>query len=208
MTPLAQQQYAPIYISAPWHPKFMSIPKDKRLAAFGLWVAAVCWCQAYRTDGRLCDEQLEAVFPCRDDQRDVLKQILTDAGLFDVIEDGIFIHDYLEHNRSTEEIEAARDKMREGGSKGGKASGVTRRKGAGSPPSKPTLQASNEASCSEVLEVRAVSEVRDVQCGSRDNGGTCLKTWEPCTHCSSPDPVSALAETFGDVQVLDQKESA
>lgn len=158
------EAYAAVYASAPWHPKFLSVPKDKRLAAFGFWSATLAWCQLHRTDGVLSGEQLEAVIPCRDDQREVIVPMLVSAGLFEATHDGIRVHDYLDWNKSAQEIQARREAQSAGGRKGGRRSGETRR----SMTLKPNLQGSPEKSGEERAEEEA-SRVSDdpscLQCG-------------------------------------------
>lgn len=154
--------YAAVYTDLAAHRKVRAIPETDRLAAVGFYVLALALCQALRSDGFIATFQLAAVAPCPETEAQRFSGVLVSVGLFDAVADGVQVHDYLDHNKSRDEIEAAREAMSKGGSKGGKRSAETRReKGEqqegekeGSPPLKPTL----EASCSAVREVRAVKE--------------------------------------------------
>jgi hypothetical protein len=135
-----QEAYAAIYISLPWSRKVLSIPESDRLAALGFYAATLALCQSYRTDGHVPTEQLAAVIACPEPDRKRLTDALIAVHLFDVADDGIQVHDYLDHNNSRAEIEAARAAMSEGGRKGGRAAGKYRPK----VPLKPPPEGSTE----------------------------------------------------------------
>jgi len=156
--------YAAIYATLLWHHKVLALSDDDRLAAFGFYCACCAYCQVNRTDGFLAYAQLVAVFPCTDDERKRYTSALTAVRLFDDVDGGIEVHDYLDHNSSRQQIENGRKGMSDGGRKGGIASGETRRR----QPLKPTLegsaeqssteQSSTEQKCAVEEEVRADSE--------------------------------------------------
>lgn len=112
---MSRLAYAAIQGTAPWHRKFLAIPEQKRLAAFGFWAATIAYCELHRNDGQLHDAHLVAIFPCNEAQRECIVGLLVDVGLFDRTDEGVDVHDYLEHNRSAAQIEAARQAMSEGG---------------------------------------------------------------------------------------------
>jgi hypothetical protein len=153
MSPKLRDIYAAVSVTLPWHRKVLGIPEADRLAAFGLFVATLALCQSYRNDGHVPSEQMAAVFPCPEPDRKRLTAALLTVHLFDEEPGGVVVHDYLDFNKSKDEIERAHEAMSEGGRMGGKASGQARAKGGGkgggkdvSPPLKPTL----EAPCSAV----------------------------------------------------------
>ena len=104
---VTREAYAAVYISAPWHRKVLAIPESDRVAAFGFYAATLALCQSYRNDGHLPAEQLAAVIACPDSERKRLTDALTAVHLFDKTPAGIQVHDFLDHNSSREEIEAA-----------------------------------------------------------------------------------------------------
>jgi len=185
MTPkINQEAYAAIYISLPWCRKVLSIPECDRLAALGFYAATLALCQSYRTDGHVPTEQLAAVIACPEADRKRLTDALIAVHLFDVVDDGIQVHDYLDHNNSKAEIEAARSAMSVGGRKGGIRSGQTR----GSRPLKPTLEGSTEIG--EIDEIgeelgalpsRAVAgRPHDPECPDCEGTGIRTRDGQPC----------------------------
>ncbi len=154
---VTREAYAAVYISAPWHRKVLAIPESDRVAAFGFYAATLALCQSYRNDGHLPAEQLAAVIACPDSERKRLTDALTAVHLFDKTPAGIQVHDFLDHNSSREEIEAAHSAMREGGRRGGVRSGQAR---AGSPTSKATFEGSTERSSAEIAVKRSAEASR------------------------------------------------
>lgn len=69
--------------------------------AFGVYVAGLCHSNLHRTDGFIPTLALNSFIHVK--QRNVLKA-LTEAGLWHVAEGGFEIHDYLEHQASSEQI--------------------------------------------------------------------------------------------------------
>jgi hypothetical protein len=174
---MASEAYAAIYASLPFHKKVRTIPAADRLAAFGYYVAVCVYCQTYRTDGFVAHEQLVAVFPCTEEERTGYTSILVRVGLFDEVEDGVEVHGYLSVNKSREQIEAAHDRMSEGGRKGGRKAGRNRP----SLPLNPTPEGSIEESRAEVAVKRSAEQRRDVAGAARN----------------APDPACALCEGSG-----------
>ncbi len=81
------------------------------LEAVGLWARALAYASRYLTDGKVDHEWLESRVPPKD-RREKLLNSLVDAGLFDLREDGIWIHDYLDYNPSKESVEERRERDR------------------------------------------------------------------------------------------------
>lgn len=82
------------------HPKIGGLPDG----AFRLWVQGLAYCQKFLTDGFVGDlaiRGLHAYSPKR-------RALLVAAGLWDLSESGIRVHDYLEWNDSREHVTAAR----------------------------------------------------------------------------------------------------
>ena len=152
MSPKSNREaYAAVYISLPWSRKVLAIPESDRLAALGFYAATLALCQSYRNDGYIPTEQLAAVIACSDVDRKRLAKALIAVHLFDAVNGGIQVHDFLDHNSSKAEIEAARAAMSEGGRKGGKLAGAGRPK----VPLSPTPKGSTEID--EIGEERSAS---------------------------------------------------
>jgi hypothetical protein len=180
------EAYGRIRASAPFHRKMQAIEGGKRAAAFGFWVAAIVYCETFRTDGFISDGELARVFPCHsDEQLRALVKLLTDARLFDREENAIRVHDYLDWNRSKDEIEGGRERMADGGRK----SGATRRRKSppaheshtSKVPSEGTFRRLPEQSREERAE-EETSRVRD-ESSCPDCSGTGAVNGEACAWC-------------------------
>lgn len=82
------------------HPKIGGLPDG----AFRLWVQGLAYCQKFLTDGFISDlavSGLQAFSPKR-------KAALITAALWDGVEAGIHVHDFLDWNDSREHVTAAR----------------------------------------------------------------------------------------------------
>lgn len=114
-----EEPYAQIVVSLPWHDKVCDMPEEARAAAFGLYCASVCFCQDKLTDGRIRRVELAKVFPVSDAHH--LADVLIGVGLFDQDAEAYYVHDYLDWNRSREEVLGLRSKRIESGRAGGLA---------------------------------------------------------------------------------------
>lgn len=101
----------------PDHPKAVGLPLD----AAGLWLCGLCYANRQRTDGHV-PRGVAARFGAG--AADAAVRALVDAGLW--IEDaaGWRIHDYLDYQRSREEIERAAAAARSNGRLGGRPRGA------------------------------------------------------------------------------------
>ena len=100
----------------PWVKLEDRFPSHRKVAllsdrAFRLHVSAICWCAENLTDGRVSDRELPLVAHIRGIKA-TAKQ-LEDAGLWDRVEGGWEIHDYLDYNPSREQVTAERKKNAE-----------------------------------------------------------------------------------------------
>jgi len=86
-------------------------------AASWLWLCALGHAQEGLTDGVVATESLPFL-GVKDYKK--LSKILVKVGLFDVIPGGFQIHDYLEHNKSAQQIRDEMRLRREGGKAGAK----------------------------------------------------------------------------------------
>lgn len=86
--------------------RFWCHPKVIRagVEAIGLWLLACCWASTQETDGRLPADVLESI----PGYRKPLANRLVSVGLWDEIEGGFQIHDYLEFNPSAADQQAKR----------------------------------------------------------------------------------------------------
>lgn len=113
------------------------------VAAFGLDVAAWCYCNREGTDGYVPSGDLPIVFPGLSLPRAVaLAAKLVEVGRWSKDGDGYRIHDFHEYQFSAEQIAESRRKRAESGRLGGLKSGEVRRS---KPPSKDEAFASSAA---------------------------------------------------------------
>ena len=109
--PRDHRTYITVHDGMPDHPKITPLSDP----AFRLLVTAWCWCSRYHTDGLMPAATWQRMGPAKP------RQDLLDAGMATEQPDGsVSLHDYLEHQRSAEEIEELRRKRAESGSLGGK----------------------------------------------------------------------------------------
>lgn len=83
------------------------IARNPKLVAAGpeaawLWVCAIAYCSSSLTDGYVDVMILSSICTVR--RPKALARRLVDVGLFELVEGGYRVHDYLEHNATREEI--------------------------------------------------------------------------------------------------------
>ncbi|HEY9370413.1 MAG TPA: hypothetical protein VIU94_18590 [Streptomyces sp.] len=97
----------------PWVRLDDRFPSHRKVAllsdrAFRLHVSAICWCAENLTDGHIRERELPFVAHVR--SLKATAQQLEDAGVWDRVDDGWAIHDYLNYNPSREQVIAERKK--------------------------------------------------------------------------------------------------
>lgn len=97
----------------PEHPKVWSLTEG----AFRLHVAGICYCNRHLTDGFVAADRLSTLVPRY--RRQSLTE-LVDRGLWMPSAGGqtYEIHDFLQWNRSKEQVMAERERQSKGGKKG------------------------------------------------------------------------------------------
>lgn len=80
--------------------------------AFRLYVEAICWCSRQESDGHIPESFMSRIGNAKS-----VKE-LTGSGLLDIAVGGYRVHDYLDFQRSSEEIGAYRSAKGEAGTKG------------------------------------------------------------------------------------------
>lgn len=100
----------------PWVKLDDRFPSHRKIAllsdrAFRLHVSALCWCAENLTDGHITDRELPLVAKIRGMK--ATAKALEDAGLWDRVEGGWIVHDYLDYNPSREQVLAERKKNAE-----------------------------------------------------------------------------------------------
>lgn len=100
----------------PWVRLDDRFPSHRKIAllsdrAFRLHVSAICWCAENLTDGRIGDRELALVAHIRS-LKATAKQ-LEDAGVWDRVDGGWVIHDYLDYNPSRDQVQVERKKNAE-----------------------------------------------------------------------------------------------
>lgn len=97
----------------PWVRLDDRFPSHRKVAllsdrAFRLYVSGLCWCSENLTEGKILDRELLLVAP----RIRGLKTATSDleaAGLWDRVEGGWVVHDYLEYNPDRAKVKAERD---------------------------------------------------------------------------------------------------
>lgn len=97
----------------PKHPKVVGLSDS----AFRLHVSGICYCAQYLTDGLIDAKAIPLLVPKF--QRKALDQLI-DRGMWIPLMDGAAyeVHDYLQWNRSREEVMAERERKSKAGKKG------------------------------------------------------------------------------------------
>jgi hypothetical protein len=93
------------------HPKVAGL-SDK---AFRTYIEALCYCARNLTDGRISFAVARKLAPPR------VWAVLTAVRLVDAHDDHYSLHDYLEHQRSAEQVRQLKEARREAGKRGGNA---------------------------------------------------------------------------------------
>lgn len=109
------------------HPKVMALEGD-RLPGLGLWHVAASYSARYLTDGYVPASYVKAHAPQR------LINRMVSVGLFDPVEGGYLLHDWLEYNPSRDAVREAQAKKRAAGQAGGQASASARGQANGAAP--------------------------------------------------------------------------
>lgn len=99
------------------HPKVRKAGKD----AVIFHMAALCHSNAFTTDGFIADAMLELIaIQAFQRKANGLADRLVECGLWDRIEGGYLIHDYLEYNYSKQQVEEIKSKRSAAGKQGGR----------------------------------------------------------------------------------------
>lgn len=103
------------------HPKVIDLSKDAKL----VFLAGLTYCAGQLTDGLISPGGLRMIAAQVDAPRSVADE-LTAAGLWEAVDGGYHVHDYLEYNPTGHEVRAKREARAEAGRIGGVRSGETR----------------------------------------------------------------------------------
>lgn len=124
------------------HPKFLRAGG----AACWLYTCAIGHCQDHLTDGFISKACLTQLGPISGPGWTSLERLagkLVEVGLWDEVEDGWIIHDYLDCNKSRKAVLGIKEKKKHAGSEGGRRSWETRA-AAGMPVGQPKHSASHD----------------------------------------------------------------
>lgn len=106
------------------HPKIAAAWSSCR-GSVGLHVMALSYCGAYLTDGHVPATFVESKLPELGD-RVAAVEALVEAGLWEAVDDGYRVHDYLELNPSRRAVERRRKERKKAGKMGGEAKAANR----------------------------------------------------------------------------------
>lgn len=162
--PRDERTYITVHDGMPEHPKIEGLSDGAFRALVDLW----CWCSRNHTDGRVT----QAVWLKR--TRAGARRELVAAGLVHPDGTDVAMHDYLEHQRSTADIDKLRQRRAEAGAKGGRA--------------RAKKQATRQANASAFAE----------QTGSKTQADTDTDTPEPKNGSGSPPTARTLVAEWVD----------
>lgn len=153
----------------PEHPKIEGLSDGAFRALVTLW----CYCGAQLNDGIVPEPAWNRRTSAK------IRRELVQNGLVEVTDDGVLMHDYLEHNRSRAEAEALTQKRRSAGSLGGKAKAeaVASATASATPDAK---QDAKQTSSKNVAEERRGEEKR-VDRAARARATQLPDDWAPTT---------------------------
>lgn len=138
------------------HPKVMALEGD-RLPGLGLWHVAASYSARYLTDGYVPASYVKAHAQLR------LINRMVSVGLFDPVDGGYLLHDWLEYNPSRDAVREAQAKKRAAGQAGGQASASARGQANGAAPA---------AAKSNPVPVPGTQPVSEVLLNVLGNGAT------------------------------------
>lgn len=95
----------------PKHPKVVGLSD----AAFRLHVSGICYCAQFLTDGAIDRDVVRLLVPRY--KKAALDELIT-KGQWIPTKTGFEVHDYLQWNRSREQVEAERERKSRAGKKG------------------------------------------------------------------------------------------
>lgn len=101
----------------PNHPKVISAGPS----AAWLYVAGLCYCGRYLTDGFIPSGALMGMGGYGTLRARHLAGVLVGVNLWEQGDGGYYVHDYLEHQRSREVVDGIRETKRRAGQAGGQA---------------------------------------------------------------------------------------
>lgn len=99
------------------HPKVRKAGKD----AIIFHMAALCHSNAFTTDGFIADDLLDLIAAQAFQRKaKALADLLVDCNLWDRVEGGYLIHDFLEYNYSKQQVNEIKSKRSDAGKQGGR----------------------------------------------------------------------------------------
>src|SRR5688572_5974240 len=99
-----------------------SVPRNRKFLQAGpapswLWLCGLAYCQEGLTDGFIPDEAIDSLGVPKNARR--LAAHLERARLWEKVDGGWQVHDYLKHNRSASTVRQIQDDKRVAGARGG-----------------------------------------------------------------------------------------
>lgn len=95
-------------------------------AACWLWVCAIAHCQSQLTEGFVSVEALPMIGVKGASRAEKLAQVLVGAGLFDRVDGGYLVHDYLEFNGTKDDALARKAKLSAARAEAGRLGGLAK----------------------------------------------------------------------------------
>lgn len=159
------------------HRKVLRIPKTMRLEALGAWVLAGAWTAHAELDGEIPEYVVEELhIPA------YITEELVRVGLWEKVDGGFQMHDYLDYNRSGEECREARQKHSELRAQAGRIGGLR------------SADLRRQAKLKQTVEANGKQAEADVKQTGEASSGTPVKQ----TEAASPSKPEAGASKTGE----------
>ena len=142
--------YIQVEASVRTHRKFLKAGP----AASWLWLCGMGYCQDGLTDGFIPFEALDYLGVKAPKN---LKSKLVEVGLWELVEGGWQVHDYLQHNKSASHVDGLKQAKRAAGKAGGLASGEARREAVASPSASMAAEPPREPISSHLCSTHLIS---------------------------------------------------
>lgn len=156
--------YIKLHDGMPEHGKVDGLSDKAFRTLIDLW----CWCARGLTDG---------VVPAGTWQKRAIPKVraeLTAAGFVEAIDGGIYMHDYLEHQRSADEVRALQKARAEAGAKGGRAAKAVAVAQA--------LATANAQANEQQIDSKSAAETEELLRNSQTNTETDMSAMADATH--------------------------
>lgn len=169
------------------HPKIDGL-SDR---AFRLLIDSWCWCSRHLTDGHMPETTW-----CKRGTRSARAELIA-AGLVETTPTGVEMHDYLQHQRSADEVAEMRAKRAEAGRRGGlaKAKGVASAKAS-------AKQTAKQTRSKNVASTETDTDTASNEAVASGGGDAATLVGEWLERCQPRPPKAVIGQTAKHIKLL------